>query len=273
MTTCLCLLLLALPTVARGESLTDQLNRNGFPLTVGNRWEYVADAAHTVELVDTQKLVAEIRWRVEVRWEIAAREGVFGEDAYRFDVTHRTASGPDSGLVATGQTWFTMRGDTLWGLASRDIGGLNPAVAQLFKPLADAAPPTLWGVASLAFPLEVGASWPFSGPGGGDDKTVEAVETVVLPFGGVEAFRVVRHFLPPVVGFSLRSQQWFNALGMVRLRHESIAMAPLTDEQGMELGSGRSTDTVHMDLVRYTLTGHTPVAFDSWGAVKSIARQ
>lgn len=261
--------LVALAASAHAQSLTEQLNRDGFPLAVGNRWEYAAAGAHRVEFFESQEVVSEQQWRVEVVWEIIAREQVLGEDAYRFDVTHRTISGPDSGRAATGQTWFSVRGDTLWGLASRDIGGLNPAAAQLFKPVAETDPPNPWGVASLVLPLEVGASWPFQPPGGGDEKTVAAVETVDLPIGQMEAFRVLREFLPPAVGFSRRSEQWFNALGMVRLRHEEITIAPLTDELGNELGDGTTVDRVEMDLIRFELADGTAVANRTWGEVKS----
>lgn len=132
----LCLLLLiSLTSGVHGQSLSEQLNRDGFPLAVGSRWEYAAVAANRVEFFETQDVVHEVHWQVDVVWEITAREQVLGDDAYRLEVTHRTVSGPDSGMVATGQTWFSMRGDTLWGLASRDIAGLNPVVAQLFKPV------------------------------------------------------------------------------------------------------------------------------------------
>ncbi len=265
------LLVLALTWGVHGQSLTDELNQSGFPLAVGNRWEYDAEALFRVEVFETQEVVSEDQWRLEVAWEITAREQVLGEEAYRFEITHRTVSGPDSGMVATGNTWFSVRGDTLWGLATRDIGGLLP-VAQLFKPVAEPDPPHPWGAAALVFPLEVGASWPFQPPGGGDDKRVEQVEQVDLPMGTMEAFRVVREFLPPVVGFSLRSEQWFNAVGLLRLYHQEIAIAPLTDELGNELGDGTTIHRVEMDLVRFELADGTAVANRTWGEVKSSSR-
>jgi hypothetical protein len=266
-------LLLASAPACWGQSLAARLNRDGFPLAVGNRWEYAALATYATQSLDPPGPLDQVSWQVEVAWEVVARESVLGEEAYRLDITHRTVSGPDSGQVATGQSWFAMRGDTLFGTASRGTGGLDPVVAQLFKPVSDPDPPYPWGVASLVFPLEVGASWPYHPPGRGDEKAVEALEPVELPTGRVEAFRVVRLFQPPAPGFSLRSEQWFNALGLVRLRHQEISRSPQTDEQGSEIGEAVATHTVEMDLVRLVLADGTAVPGASWGAVKSTRRR
>ena len=77
-----------------------RLNENGFPLAVGNRWNYQVSASRfSINPDETYAFEA------EAIWEIVAREQVLGQEAFRFVTTHRFFSGPDSGSVATAETW------------------------------------------------------------------------------------------------------------------------------------------------------------------------
>ena len=73
-----------------------RLNENGFPLAVGNRWNYQVSASRFS--INPDETCA---FEAEAIWEIVAREQVLGQETFRFVTTHRFFSGPDSGFVAT----------------------------------------------------------------------------------------------------------------------------------------------------------------------------
>jgi hypothetical protein len=201
----------------KAQSL-EGINENGFPLTVGNRWEYRVGSELNV-------FSPTLAWPSEAVLEILAVEDILGQQAFHFRTTHRFLLGPDSDQTATGDTWFSMQEDTLWGVASDMVGALDPISAQLHKAIAQAEPDP-WGVRTLVFPLAVGKSWDFGSvlpqlvDGLTDRKVVEARETVVVPAGQFETFRVVRLVESPVL--NIRTEQWFAAVGLVKMREELI---------------------------------------------------
>ena len=236
----------------------DQLNQDGFPLAVGNRWEY-----HVTGSVESQvDEPPSYDFETEVTWEIVAREDFLGQDAFRFETTHRFLSGPDSSTVAIAQTWFTFRGDSLLSVASSgDTGILQPTAGQLFKAVQDDPQP--WKITSLVFPLAVGRSWDF-GVFLSDYKVVEARETLVVPAGEFEAFRVAR--IVDVSGVNIRTEQWFAAVGLVKMR-DFVLIGPLSDEEGEHIGYWEQN--AGMELVSFHLAGMpTTVELRSWGRLK-----
>ena len=124
---------ITLVVCATGPGLKAQslegINENGFPLTVGNRWEYRVGTELNV-------LSPALAWPSEAILEILATEEALGQQAFHFRTTHRFLLGPDSEKIVTGDTWFSMQEDTLWGIATDVVGGLNPVSAQLLKPVA-----------------------------------------------------------------------------------------------------------------------------------------
>ncbi|MFC1525612.1 hypothetical protein ACFL6X_02255 [Candidatus Latescibacterota bacterium] len=226
----------------RLEEDLSQLNRSGFPLKVGNVWEYDATVSHE----DMTEAQSSYSTATAARLEIIAEDQVFDESAYRLRITHIQHSIGDT-IVA--HSWFAVRGDSLLGLATAgNIGGLDPLNAQLLKPVAqnDDDEPTEWGALSLVFPLATGRSWdflPFGGLFDSDTKTVEGKERVSVPAGRYGCYHVVRRVDEP--GFHLRTEQWFGPVGLVRLR----SLAETLDSQGQLLA--RTTEA--MDLVSVIL--------------------
>ena len=240
-----------------------ELNEHGFPLAIGNRWNYEVSASRvSVDPDDTYAFEA------EAVWEIVAREQVLGQEAFRFLTTHRFLSGPDSGSVATAETWFAMQEDTLRALASRDVGGLNPSDAQLFKrAFLDGDEPDPWDVITLVLPLSVGSSWRFGVFGDADRKVVEAEEAISVPAGDFDTFRVVR----TIEGIGLRSEQWFAAIGLVKMRSEILFTHNRTNERGEPIGEVTESAVTEMELRSFHLAGaSTAVTHHSWGQIKKL---
>lgn len=255
--------------VASGPGLEaqalDELNENGFPLEVGNRWDYRVGT-------DLNVIEPTLAWPTEAVLEILAREEVLGLQAFHFRTTHRFLVGPDSHQTATGDTWFSMQDDTLWGIASDMIGALDPVSAQLLKPVAQGEPDP-WRIRTLVFPLAVGRSWNFGSilpelvENLTDRKVVEARETVAVPAGEFEAFRVVRLVGSPAL--NIRTEQWFAAIGLVKMREELTSVEERVDERGELMGESVVHSTAVMELQRYRLGGRpTAVQAESWGRLK-----
>lgn len=100
-----------------------------------------------------------------------------------------------------------------------------------------------------------------------DRKVVEARETVVVPAGQFEAFKVVRLVASPVL--NIRTEQWFAAVGLVKMREESITTEVCTDERGQDMGEFSERTTAVMELQRYRVGGQpTAVESQSWGRLK-----
>lgn len=244
----------------------DQLNQNGFPLAVGNLWEYHITASFKIddEFFDA--------FESEAIWEIVAREEILGQEAFRFEITHRYLSRTDS-TVAVAQSWFTMRGDSLLAVASRSDIGLVPHSAGLFKVVQedDANP---WNITTLVFPLAVGQSWEF-GAGlpdiDSDYKVVEAKETQEVPAGEFNTFRVVR--ILEGLGFNSRTEQWFAAIGLVKMRFFSLNTQRRLNERGEDIGEFTSQENIETELVRFHLAHEsTTVKQRSWGQLKKLSR-
>ena len=265
-----CLLLVVLILLSanplHAQSL-DQLNQNGFPLTVGNLWEYHITASFKIddEFFDG--------FESEAIWKIVAREEILGQEAFRFEITHRYLSGTDSSTVAIAETWFTLRGDSLLAVASRGDIGFVPPSAQLFKVVQedDANP---WNITTLVFPLAVGQSWEF-GTGisslDSDYKVVEARETQEVLAGEFETFRVVHIQEGP--GFNSRTEQWFAAIGLVKMRFFSLGTQRRLNERGEDIGESTFQENIETELVRFHLAREpTTVEQRSWGQLKKSSR-
>lgn len=249
-----CLLLIGLLAMGCGDDEKSPtgpglLNENGFPLTVGNRWEYRLSGSTTSSDQSPDLTQA---YGVDVVWEIKAKEIVLGQEAYRFEITHSFTEGPDQGQTSTGETWYAVQEDTLWAVASRSISDLA-VWGQLFKPVLQ-SPPDRWGVVVLIFPLKVGKSWTFSeGLGEGDSKTVTARgEKVKVPAGEFETFRVERTAVLGT-GEEVRTRQWFTDIGLVKFTSSNRLSQVRTGERGEVLGEFVYQEDVEMELLRYAL--------------------
>jgi len=203
------------PNVAGPEAL----NEHGFPLALGNTWVYEVSSEETDSVGTTS-------FDAIVTWEVEELDVVFDEPAFRVRTTFGYRSGPREGERVSGLTWYSQRGDTLWALASQDIGGFDPVSVQLSK---SAGPqqgdPYSWGANVLIFPLQTGMSWDFSKAVSGiGRKTVAAVEVIEVPAGEFKAFRVVRSSTGRTGGF--RVDQWFSSIGIVRVTDEQTIVAP-----------------------------------------------
>ena len=264
-----CLLLVALILLSsnplHAQSL-DQLNQNGFPLAVGNLWEYHITASFKIE---DEPIGG---FETEAIWKIVAREEVLGQEAFRFEITHRYLSGSDS-TVAIAETWFAMRGDSLLSVASRGDLGRVPHSAQLFKVVQedDANP---WNITTLVFPLAVGQSWEF-GTGlpdiDSDYKVVEARETQEVLAGEFETFRVVH--IQEGSGINSRTEQWFAAIGLVKMRFFSLHTQRRLDERGKDIGEFTFQENTETKLVRFHLAREpTTIEQRSWGQLKKSSR-
>ena len=244
----------------------DQLNQDGFPLAVGNIWEYHITASFKIddEFFDV--------FESEAIWEIVAREEILGQEAFRFEITHRYLSGTDS-TVAIAETWFTLRGDSLLSVAARGDLGRVPHSAQLFKVVQedDANP---WNITTLVFPLAIGQSWEFGAdlPDiDSDYKVVEARETQEVPAGEFETFRVMHVREGPEL--NSRTEQWFAAIGLVKMRFFSLITQRRLNERGEDIGEFTFQENTETELVRFHLAREpTTVEQRSWGQLKKSSR-
>ena len=220
-----------------------------FPLSAGNTWKYRVTAERSSQL--SSSTIEHIQWEVDVLWQIKGKESVLGTDAYRMETTHHFLSGPDSGKVVTGRTWFSMKGDTLWAVASQDIGELLPESAQLHKAAVTFTQdmPARWGVVVLVFPLKIGSEWDYGFAA--SRKAVEAVEEVSVLNETFEAFKVVRIFDIPSV--QIRTEQWFGSIGLIRMKEELLSTQTRTDERGNVIGKVVDRRIVNMELESYQL--------------------
>ena len=74
-----------------------------------------------------------------------------------------------------------------------------------------------------------------------------------MPAGEFETFRVVRVVEDP--GVSIRTEQWFAAVGLVRMRDRQVFTQPLTNELGELVGEFTDGETAEMELQRFSLAG------------------
>ena len=263
------ILFFALQTLLHSSVLSAQplaeFNQNGFPLAVGNRWEYRATSTWNP---DNREDLPRYTTLTDVAWEIIAREIVLGQEAYRFEITHRFLAGPDSGAVRTAWTWFAMDGDTLRAVASTNTVGLEPLMAQLHKPVVREDEPDSWDIVSLIFPLYAGQSWDFGTDiFEHDTKVVEAEEVVSVPAGEFETFRVVR--IVEAGSVNARTEQWFAAVGVVKMRDEQIFEQDRLGESGEALEKFTDRVIATMELERFHLAGEsTAVEWKNWGQIK-----
>lgn len=235
-------------------------NSARFPLVVGNRWEYHVIATQQFSDPASSQNAS---WESKVTWEIMAREIVLNQNTFRFQTTHQILSGPDSGTIATVETWFTMRGDTLQAVASRGYTDANPVTTQLFKPVVqEEEDPYEWHYISLVFPLSKGKSWNTENSnivgnesGLTDVKVVEAQEVVSVPAGVFETFKVIQELKWKTQSI-LTTEQWFSSIGMVKMR----SIERIDDESLI----------AEMELERFQL--HDPptaIEETGWGRLKS----
>jgi len=205
---------------------TDILNKNGFPLVVGNQWVYHLRGEETTIWFNPPDTTV-TSWDVNVLWKITAMEQVLGVDAFRMETTHHIVSGPDSGRTGTMGTWFAVKGDTLLGVASGTNTGLDPITAQLNKisSVSNQDEPDEWPVNVLVFPLKVGKEWAYFrlDPTFLGKKVVEAIDEISVPAGNFEAFRIVRHFTRDESESKIiySTNQWFSSIGVVKYTENS----------------------------------------------------
>ncbi len=254
----------------------------GFPLAVGNLWEYQLTASSQSRPIEpaTLPLPSFADWTAKVTWEIVAEDAVLGQHAFHFLTTETFLSGPDSGTVASGESWFAVRGDTLQAVASRGGSSFSPVFVQLWKPVVQTAgeePPEPWHRNSLLLPLQLGQAWNSENfaaeliAATTDTKTVEALETVAVPAGSFDAFRVAYSLQGP--DFNQRTEQWFADVGLVRTRTAMVSSQTRTDERGNVIGPVEVTDASEMLLVQFHLVGAaTLVQASSWGGIKRGSR-
>lgn len=246
-----CLLFIALCTTSLScggkDKITgpEKLNKAGFPLAVGNIWNY---SAQWTQEEPTGTNISDIN----ITWVVDALEIVSGEKAYRLHMTYRYLSGPYNGELSTEWSWFTQRGDTLWALAS-EFDDIVPQLSVLFKPVAIFQDdPSEWGINTLVFPLKVGHSWDYLGENHELEgvfelynKTVTGVDDIQVDAGKFKAFKVTT--VASSTGLISKADQWFTSVGLVRLQSETI--------QDFEAigASGFLIEKVVMELDDFTL--------------------
>ncbi len=198
-------------SVSQEEAIeAETLNQNGFPLAIGNTWQY--QLTYVESWPDT--LEAE---HFDVEWEVEAQEEVFGETAFRVRTLQSIHTIQDTESTGyTSYTWFVSNPDSLKGIASQ--GPLPFAEGQLFKPATStlAEGPSSWQFSILRFPLIPGKSWPALDRSPGlATKTVIGRETVSVPAGLFETYKVryVLAFGDDVI------LTWYGAIGVVKILH------------------------------------------------------
>ncbi|MBT4496865.1 MAG: hypothetical protein HOC74_04050 [Gemmatimonadetes bacterium] len=227
-----------------------------FPLAVGNRWVYAARSSW-IDQLNQEFSTAE---ETEVILEITAEEEVFGQKAFRLEITHHLKSKRDT---VRARTWFAMVGDSLIGLGSAgDIGRLEPLYGQLFKPVVQGES-TGWGAVALVFPLKTGKSWSFLRKGGDVSplaerrKIVKGKEQISVPAGEFDTFRVVDD-LKGVEGQRGEITQWFSTAGLVKYEEDIKSYGIQTDEQGVPIEGQEqllNQSISSMELVEVVLKG------------------
>ena len=191
--------------------IVEPLNQRGFPLAAGNIWKYQATF---IENTDT---LGSAHFNVE--WEVEAQEEVFDVEAFRMRTTQ-----PIDGRFTpkadgyTSRTWLVSTPDTLKGVASQ--GALPFSEGQLSKPttltFSDDLNP--WQYNILVFPLVPGNSWSADNSGLGT-KTVIEKETISVPAGSFETYKVeyASANLPESTSFNLLI--WYGAVGVVKVAY------------------------------------------------------
>ena len=228
-----------------------------FPLAVGNRWVYEARSRWIDQL--NQALVSEDETRVVL--EVAAEEEVFGQKAFRLEITHHLKS---KGDTVRAQTWFAMVGDSLVGLASAgDTGSLEPLYGQLFKPVVQDEP-DVWGVVALVFPLKAGKRWSFFREGEDTPanfskrrKTAVGKERISVPAGEFDTFKIVDD-LKGIEGLKGEIAQWYSPVGLVKYEEDVKSYGIRTDEQGIPISGEEqlmNQSISSMELVEVELKG------------------
>jgi hypothetical protein len=196
---------------ATGIAGPEALNTAGFPLGVGNRWEYGVTSQY---MRDGDTSVTEGR----ITWLIDTLETVLGEEAYRFEVTHTLLATPQySEFSRIAHIWFTEKDDTLRAITSRDVSNLPFVQVVLRRPASKSIESRTDELMEsvLVYPLEVGARWPFSNRMDAlGQKVVEAIEMVSVPGGHTDAFRVTRNTTGGFWEYEI--QQWFTSIGIVK---------------------------------------------------------
>ena len=220
-----------------------------FPLASGNTWKYRVTVEQRLPLSSDR--VEHSQWAADVRWQIFGKESVQGVDAYRMETTYRYTGGPERGEVVTGQSWYTMEGDTLWAVASQGIGMLFPETARLHKVAINATQdmPNPWNVAVLVFPLKINSEWDFGSPHLPSKKVVEAIEEISVLNQTFETFKVVRIVDTPSI--QLRTEQWFASIGLIRMKEEMSYVSDQIDAAGNVIGQLRGGRVVDMELESY----------------------
>ena len=221
-----------------------------FPLALGNTWKYRVTAEQW--LPHSSDLVEHIQHTVDVRWQIFGKESVEGVEAYRMESTYSYTGGPQRGKVATGLSWYTIAGDTLWAVASQQDGLLFPSTAKLHKVAINATQdmPNPWNVVVLVFPLKINSEWDFGFPDLPSKKVVEAIEEISVLNQTFETFKVVRTVDTPSI--QLRTEQWFGSIGLIRMKEEgSYVLDHIVG--GNVIGQLQGRRIVNMELESYEL--------------------
>jgi hypothetical protein len=238
----------------------ETLNTAGFPMTVGNQWEYAVTKQH---IIQTNPAYADIAYNdtttVEARvtWRIEGIDSVFVPAAYRMITATEYLSGPDSGTSMLAHKWFTVEADTLREVAHISQNGHGLPEVLLQRPASESVTQSssLARYRVLVYPLEVGAEWSYDGSA--HKKVVEARERISVPAGRIDAFRVMRDdrptLLPQVEGYTnhgTTTWQWFSSVGVAKMRRVSTANAiTLLDEWR----DATRTDITEMELLSYDL--------------------
>jgi hypothetical protein len=218
----------------------DNFEKEGFPLAIGNTWNYEA----WTEVTDP---IGTIRSEAEVEWLVQELDVVFDEQAYRMQTKFTWTSGPSEGKSTTGWSWFSIRNDTLYAIASENTHSFDPVSAQLFKAIGLKAQVTQreWGATSFVFPLKIGKSWEyFVGVVENDRKTVVGFEQIEVPAGNFGTFRIARTGSDSLN--TLQIDQWVSSIGIVKVTEEISSRISFESDDVRVIQSG-------MELVKFTV--------------------
>ena len=201
----------------------------GYPLKVGNTWEYDVGVSDGIAMYD-EEIGADsslVEFNAHQIWEVVAIDTVDGEAAFRIDITSRVIEGEEGRLFTYGQKgkesmnskWLVVRGDTLVEVMNT-VSQFDEGFSM--KPLQSAASVV------LVMPLKLGLSWAAS-RGSSPSRSVLTVEDVSVPAGQFQALRV-RSANPLIQVW--QEDHWYGEPGLIRYSLQTERQVRVEDERG-----------------------------------------